>query len=971
MSRFITSLFLCLILQLPNAKSQAIMEIVPSAYDLKNGLADNNVVDGLLDEKNLLWLATSNGLSCFDGQYFINYSATNPNFKISSSTVNSITRINTTIYVATNKGIDKIDALSKKSYPVYTAAAEENIVKVFATRQGQLISITAKGNCKNLFSDKKIQLPFQATEYFVAEDEQQRLYISSFQKDFCVIDLSTHQQTNYISKTNNPIYGLLYKKGAGLLSLNFRGIFKYNPFVKKEEPYLQSDDFVNGFTEIDNSSFLTIHDFNKIIYHDQSAATYDIKVLLTGNAIYKKMLMDKNGTAILLSNTGIYCFKLPLRFQSIVPDNQIANQPMVMVRRAMLEMPNKKILLFSYRGIQEYDPLSNTSKTISNEPLVNYTAVQDGNTVWIGTDGKGLFKFDYITKKFSSPILSKSALNAEHIFALCKEPDGKLLLGYYIPFGLREYDPITKTLTDIALPYGNAVPTQSRISHISQDETGHYWIATDNGLFELDANKKFLYKYDAATVDDKPHLPSNAVNYCCHVSATQVWVATDNGIALIDKKNRTIIQTVGVKENMPGGKCIAILEDANNRLWISSYKGLSCFIPESKTVYNFYKEDGMPDDEYNYMASLKSSTGELYFGGLNGIVRINPAKWNTIQQKAVLQFTLLQKEIDKGAVDLIAATTAINGIKLMQSKEAMEIRFGFNEFINPEYCKYWYRIKGVDDNWTSLGNDGHLRLWNLPAGEFIVQIKGDNAKGIASNEMLELPISVILPFYQTTYFKLIIALVILIIIALSVWQRYQNQAAIRSIKTGMLNDIHDEVGSILTKTAMKAELLNMKFGNEVKGLEEIQRFSREAIQSLRNLLWSISSEKMSTQEFEDRIKDWMQFVFADTSFEVQFVNQIPDNLFIDSVEVRRNIILIIKELAHNTLKHSNGNEFKILLTKKGKKYSCTVSDNGKNTDENINLGGYGLKSIETRAKKMGGKVKFEKNKNGFTTSIIF
>ena len=757
-----------------------------------------------------------------------------------------------------------------------------------------------------------------------------------------------------------------------MLSLNFQGVFKNDPITKKEEPIIQTEDIVNGLTEIDSTRFLTIHDFNKIVFHQlSSSATSEIKILQTRNAIYKKILVDKHGTAVLLTNTGIYCFKLPLRFQTLVPDNKLTDQHMVMVRRAMLELPNKHIVLFSYRGIQEYDPESGTSTIISKDPLVFYTAVQDGSAIWIGTDGKGLFKFDYATKKIGPAIRTHSGLSAEHIFSICKEPDGKLLLGYFIPFGLREYDPVAHTMTDIALPYGNIIPAQSRISHITRDQTGHFWIATDNGLFELDSARKFLFRYDAAAGAVNQRLPGNAVNYCCHISADLLWVATDNGIALIDKRNKIVLQSFGVKQNLAGAKCISILEDNAHRLWISSYKGLSCLIPESGVVFNFYKEDGLPDDEYNYMASLKASTGDLYFGGLNGVVRVAPEQWSAIREKSVMQFLFLQKEGEKGELQLISAATGNKALEILRSKEVMDFRFGFTEFINPGYCKYWYRIKGIDEGWTSLENNGHLRLWNLPAGHYVVQIKGDDAKGIAATEMLELPLTLVLPFYQTTYFKGIIVLVILVVITLFFRQYYHEQKAIRSIKSGMLNDIHDEVGSILTKTAMKAELLNLKFGNEIKELQEIQRYSREAIQSLRNLLWSISSEKMSTHEFEDRVNDWLQFLFADTGYEVGFLNQIPDALFIDSVETRRNIILIIKELAHNTLKHANGDRFNILLDKKGRKYLCEVSDNGNNPDGIMHFSGYGLKSIKERVSLIGGSVTFEKNRQGFNTKIIF
>lgn len=952
--------------------AQQQLPIVPASYGLKNGLADNNVVDGLFDAQDLLWLGTANGLSCFDGLHFINYTPSDSVFSLMGSSVSSLARINDSIFVATPGGINKIISSSKKSFVYYRSLPGEKIITLFATRSHHLIGISEKGLCTDYTNGKKLQLSFQATEYFVTEDENNRLYVSSFQKDYCAIDANNLVQLAYVKKPDVPNYGLVYKKNTGLLSLNYKGIFINNVNTRQEQPFLEVSNVVNGFTEIDNDHYLTIRDFNKIFYHHNSQQrSYEIELLQTRNAIYKKLLVNNAGVAVLLTNTGIFSFKLPLSFQRPVPDHLLTDPAMVMVRRSMLEQPNGKILLFSYRGIQEYDPETENIRIVLKQPSTYYASARVGDLVWIGTDGKGLHCYDMRSNRVGKIFKTNSGLNDEHIFAMTSERNGKLLLGYFVPFGLREFDPSTGTFTDIDFNYGNIVPAQSRISHIAEDNNGHYWIATDKGLFELDADKRFLFRYAAGPGRSGLQWPVNGCNYVLPVSNDRLWVATDNGILLLNSKDRKVEKWISVKENLSGGKCVSILEDSLKRLWISTYKGLSCCIPETGDVYNFYKEDGLPDDEYNYTASLKTGTGDLYFGGLNGVVRIQPEKWNRSLEKPALALLEVRKEGEGAAFQLIDMTDIQNGIQLTRSKEMLQFMFGFREYINPGYCKYWYRIKGLESNWTSLGNSGFLRLWNLPEGKYTLEIKGTNAKGIDATNMIAIPLEILVPFYQTGLFKLFLVLLAVAVLGLFLYQRYQGQKAIRSIKSAMLNDIHDEVGSILTKTAMKAELLNLKMGNQISELSDIQQYSREAIQSLRNLLWSISSERMSTQNFQDRISDWLRFYFSGTPYEVEFINHIPEAVFIDSVQVRRNIILIIKELAHNTLKHANGTVFRIELSRQDGKYYIEVSDNGTHPDTEVNENGYGLKSIHQRVNSIHGTVQFEKRHYGFHTKIKF
>ena len=122
--------------------AQQQLPIVPASYGLKNGLADNNVVDGLFDAQDLLWLGTANGLSCFDGLHFINYSPADSVFSLLGTSVSSLARINDSVFVATPGGINKIISSSKKSIVYYRSLPGEKIITLFATRSHHLIGVS-------------------------------------------------------------------------------------------------------------------------------------------------------------------------------------------------------------------------------------------------------------------------------------------------------------------------------------------------------------------------------------------------------------------------------------------------------------------------------------------------------------------------------------------------------------------------------------------------------------------------------------------------------------------------------------------------------------------------------------------------------------------------------------------------------------------------------------------------------------
>lgn len=200
---------------------------------------------------------------------------------------------------------------------------------------------------------------------------------------------------------------------------------------------------------------------------------------------------------------------------------------------------------------------------------------------------------------------------------------------------------------------------------------------------------------------------------------------------------------------------------------------------------------------------------------------------------------------------------------------------------------------------------------------------------------------------------------------------YLLQTGRRKIRISLSNDIHDEIGSLLTRAAMKVELLRTKTRDQFSEMRGVERDLREAVQSFRNILWVLNHEDRSMRDLILRIQNNLGFVFDSTDFSFSVTDRTNSREFSSSFELRRNMIFIVKELAHNTLKHSNGNFFEVVLNWKAGKWKLIVADNGTHTDTGIHQTGMGLKSIENRVQKLGGQVVFSKTPFGFFTEISF
>jgi len=99
-----------------------------------------------------------------------------------------------------------------------------------------------------------------------------------------------------------------------------------------------------------------------------------------------------------------------------------------------------------------------------------------------------------------------------------------------------------------------------------------------------------------------------------------------------------------------------------------------------------------------------------------------------------------------------------------------------------------------------------------------------------------------------TVFLLLVIAILLGIIA------YLLRTGRSKIRISLSNDIHDEIGSLLTRAAMKVELLRTKTKDQFSELKIVERDLREAVQSFRNILWVLKHEERSMGDLISRIQ---------------------------------------------------------------------------------------------------------------------
>ena len=104
---------------------------------------------------------------------------------------------------------------------------------------------------------------------------------------------------------------------------------------------------------------------------------------------------------------------------------------------------------------------------------------------------------------------------------------------------------------------------------------------------------------------------NQSTRYMLQDSKKRFWLATNNeGVALYSKE-KGIVRYFTEKNGLANNQTLAILEDNDHFLWISTTNGLSKFDPEKERFHNFSLKNGFQNNQFTYGAAYKTKNGEL------------------------------------------------------------------------------------------------------------------------------------------------------------------------------------------------------------------------------------------------------------------------------------------------------------------------------------------------------------------------
>lgn len=777
MNRCLFSILLCTLSLVATAQTPLFNHIT-----VEDGLSQNSVMAIAQDARGMMWYGTRYGVNKYDARKFKAYHQDDSAPGLSDDYIVSLfCDSRNTIWAGTLNGLNRYNPEKDVFEQVHiqlppSADTNRTVHTIYEDRKGRLW--VGMNKCLLLLADRE-KNKFSAVQTFL--DKTVR----------CILE------------DHSGILWLGTSKGLLQVSNQRSGFTSSNAGIAGQ---LQQE-YVTSIVE-DRLHTLWIGTFsNGVIHYNQANRVLDNYVhndadkhSLINNNI-RRLLFDRSGQLWVGTQEGISLKGAAGAFTNIVHDDRNTTSLSQNSIYSLYEDNEGTIWIGTFfGGLNSFHHYNTAFKVyqsgggatdLSNN--VVSSIVEDGPNLWVGTEGGGLNCINRKTGRvryFQHKPNDGSSISSNLIKVVYKDRSNQIWAGTH-GGGLNLFHPATGQFTRFFYQEKDAAALTSEITSIEEDLAGHFWVGTQRGLLAFKREGSVLTP-DMASREIVKELDRLMVLYLFLDSKQKLWIGTSSGLYLLQRNQMTLIssspspskpnfrvnciaedsrqniwvgtyynglyqysidgaykQSISAKDGLPDNNIVGILADGKNRLWISTGNGLSKYDMERRLFLNYYTVDGLPGNVFNNNAYYKSASGEMYFGGYNGLTSFAPQdiKEHTKVPTVVLSgFSVLGKPVTPGAL-LPQDISLTKSVELQHDQNMFSVEFSVLNYIKPGKNRFAYQLQGYDPEWHYTGNPV-VSFTNLSPGRYQLLMKGSNNDGVWS-EPVALGINVLPPFWKT------------------------------------------------------------------------------------------------------------------------------------------------------------------------------------------------------------------------------
>lgn len=214
---------------------------------------------------------------------------------------------------------------------------------------------------------------------------------------------------------------------------------------------------------------------------------------------------------------------------------------------------------------------------------------------------------------------------------------------------------------------------------------------------------------------------------------------------------------------------------------------------------------------------------------------------------------------------------------------------------------------------------------------------------------------------------------LLLLSAFLLFNRYKLRQRMQQLelRNRIAADLHDEVGSSLSSIHMLSQMAAQQ-GNEATHKDILARMSsnaKETMDKMGDIVWMIKPGETEAASLRQRMERFAYEISSSKNISLQLSLEELDKAKL-SMEQRKNIWLIFKEVVNNAVKYSNAEKMEIAAFLQNKELVLQIQDFGKGFDSGLVKKGNGLNNMQQRATDIGASIQIKSQLGAGTTVVL-
>ncbi len=830
--------------------------------------------------KNRTYLATNVGI--YQYQKKVGLSKIKLNAKINTSIINDIVFDGKLFWIATNKGLWKLNAIKKNASIMERHSAHNFTAAIFyknkifaaAFNEGILVLNT---NAKS-YGNRWISQPLRVTNISIHNDNE--LWFATDNEGITIINGDKRSRKKKINRRNGLAVShvrksIVDRQSNIWIATSGGGFYKY---------------FQNNFIHYDQNSGLkgnrvyAIHSIKDEIWASNSEAGL-IKIDSLGihhieqderlsEVKVKTITSDASGNIWAGTDGKGILFKEIKQVDSIVVDSskqQKSRTDSIIKIDTIVKTVIKNHIIDGDKGLP-----SDWIRTI----------LVDNNTIWAASWSTGIVRFRY-------------------------DPEKKRLLA------VKRFER-KNGIKDL------------QIRHMVQDSLGKIWYATQNGHLGYIKNNRVT------------HL-GNILNQKTAISTllfhkNKLYIGTAGRGIWWSELNKISVKKLKGRKKPYSDNIYQMIFDDQDNLWAGSERGVDKIELNQDNdivdIFHFGRNDGFLGIETHLNAVTKDQKGNLWFGAIYGLTKYKPTETTKTTIKPRLFFE--DVEVAYRSVDSINLNKWANSDNILRLKpNQTELSFSYKtvDLDHPNDIQYRFRLNNSE--WSPWSSENKQNLAGLAYGSHYFSAQSRNYRWEES-DLTTFRFFIDSPIYEKAWFQLAVLAVLLLIgggYALSYIRRVKQKNKEERERLQMQNHLLSLEQKALRLQMNPHFIFNALNGIKAMGTSNPQRMNNTIntfATLLRETLYNSRKDYITLDQEIQTLKHYIEIeqlmaskpftyeIAIDTDFD-------PEEILIPPMLIQP---FVENAVRHGILKGSRAGKLKVQFHTTEEFLHCTVIDNG-------------------------------------------